>query len=108
MRIFISGHYTSGDVAQNVAKAIYYTNEIFKMGYYPYCPHLTHFWHLIYPHKWEKWIDLDLEWLSVCDGYFKIPGSEKSRGGKIEEEKAKNLGLKLFYSLDEILLDKSL
>jgi hypothetical protein len=32
MKIFISGHYTKGDVAQNVAKAIYYANEILKKG----------------------------------------------------------------------------
>jgi len=96
MKVFISGHYTNGDVAQNVAKAIYYANLFLEAGHYPYCPHLTHFWHLIYPHEWEKWLKLDLEYLKVCDAYFRIPGSENSKGANIEENEARRLGLKLF------------
>jgi hypothetical protein len=102
MKIFISGHYTTGDVAVNVATAIKYANAILELGHHPYCPHLSHFWHLLYPHEWAKWIELDLIWLRQCDGYFRIPGSENSKGGNIEYKEAKKHGLKLFYSLEEI------
>lgn len=102
MKIFISGHYTKGDVAQNVAEAIKYADIILRKGHYPYCPHLTHFWHLIYPHPWQEWIDLDLEWLKSCDAYFRIPGSADSKGSDIEESKAHELGLKIYYSEEEI------
>lgn len=49
VRVYIAGPYSKGDVLENVRKAVLMGTELFKMGYAPYVPHLTHFWGFSYP-----------------------------------------------------------
>jgi hypothetical protein len=59
---------------------------------------------MIYPNSWDKWIELDIEYFKICDGYFRIPDSDDSRGANIEQETAGNLGIKIFEKLSDISL----
>jgi len=101
MRVFISGPYTLGDVAINVSKAMNIANDLINLGYAPFCPHLTHFLHINKPQKYEKWLELDIKFLEVCDVVLRIPG--KSNGADLEVEYANKIGLPVFYSIDELL-----
>jgi len=91
MRIYIAGPYTKGDVEQNVFNAIKYGEFIRATGHTPFIPHLTHFWHIISEHDYEYWMQLDRDWLEVCDALVRLPG--ESAGADREVEWAKELGL---------------
>ena len=99
-RVYVSGPYTKGDVAQNVRIATEVADRLIKAGHFPYLPHLTHFWHLLFPGPYEQWMALDLEWLKVSEYIVRIPG--ESKGADIEIEKAAEWGIPLM-SLDELL-----
>lgn len=99
-KIYIAGPY-SGDTTGNTARAIIMGTDLLDRGFAPYIPHLTHFWHLLTPKDYEVWMQLDLEYVAVCDGLYRLPG--KSPGADREIAHAVALGIPVFYSLDTIL-----
>ena len=101
LRVFISGPYTKGDVAQNVRAAIEAADLLLAQGYDPYVPHLTHFWHLLYPHDYEQWIALDLKWLSLCDLVVRLSGESVGADGETAE--ANRLGIPV-VSLEDAMM----
>ena len=100
-KIFISGPYTKGDVALNVKRAMDLANELINLGFAPYCPHLTHFLHMNNSQPYEKWLQLDCEYLVLCDGLIRIQG--ESLGSDKEVQLAKKKGIPVFFSLNEIV-----
>jgi len=116
MKIYVAGSYTPKNcdphdapviAHRNVKKAIEVFWKLVEKGHYPYLPHLTHFVHLETPEKapplsQDFWYKFDLEWLKCCDAIFMMPGWETSKGARLEHEAAKKLGLKIYYSIDEV------
>ena len=100
IKIFISGPYSLGDIAVNVKKAMDISNELMNHGFAPYCPHLTHYLHINNPQPYEKWLELDLEYLKVCDGLLRLPG--KSSGADNEVEFARKYKIPVFYSFKDL------
>ena len=100
MRIYIAGPYTKGDVAINVRSAILAGNRVLEKGHIPYIPHLTHFWHLLYPRPWSDWLMIDKEFLKLCDCVWRLPGD--SNGADEEVALAINLNIPIFYSFEDI------
>lgn len=100
MKIFISGPYSKGDVAVNVKEAIHVGDYVARLGHVPFIPHLTHFWHMLIPHEYAFWIAQDLEWLESCDALLRLSG--ESAGADGEVEKAKELGMPIYYSVFEV------
>ena len=96
--IYVAGPYTMGDVAQNVRNAITMGDELLKLGFAPFIPHLTHFWHMLYPHAYEKWLEHDFAILSKCDALLRYPGL--SSGADREVAHAKLLKIPVFHSND--------
>lgn len=101
MRVYIAGPYTKGDVAANVRAAIDAAQAILLAGHAPFVPHLTHFWHLLYPGPYEQWITLDLAWLDICDALVRLPG--ESAGADREVAHAMTHGLAVYYGLAAFL-----
>lgn len=99
-KIFVSGPYTKGDVAINVKKAIDVTNELIDIGFAPFCPHLTHFLHMSKPQDYNKWLEIDNEFLKVCDAVLRIPGD--SNGADLEVKLALELNIPVFSSIEEL------
>jgi hypothetical protein len=100
MRIYIAGQYTTGDPAINVKRAIDAAEEVVKLGHVPFIPHLTHFWHMIYAHEYEFWMEQDFEWLKQCQALLRLPGD--SPGADKEVYLADKLGLVIFWSIKDI------
>lgn len=90
-RVYISGPYTQGDVAVNVRKAIDAADVLAKAGFVVICPHLTHFWHLVYQHDHEFWMTQDLELVTICDMVIRLPG--ESAGADRECALAEEYGI---------------
>lgn len=99
-RIFISGPYTIGDVAQNVKASMEIANDLINLGYAPFCPHLTHYLHINHAQPYKKWLKIDLAYLIVCDAVLRIPG--ESKGADAEVKKAVELNIPVFYSIKEL------
>ena len=101
MFVYIAGPYTKGDVVINVREAIITGDVLRSVGFSPFIPHLTHFWHMLKPHGIQYWYDYDMEWLSKCDALIRLPG--ESTGADAEEARARKLGIPVFYTADDLL-----
>jgi hypothetical protein len=99
--VYIASPYTKGDTALNVRRSIEAADELLDLGYAPYAPLLTHFWHLISPHRVETWYKLDNEWVKRCDCLLRLEG--ESSGADAEVELAVSLGIPVYYSIKELL-----
>ncbi len=100
MRVYVAGPYTKGDVSLNVKEAVRVSDELLGLGYAPYCPHLTHFWHMLFEHDYQTWIDLDNEWVTCCDALLRIPGESSGADGEVAL--AESLGLPVLFSVAEL------
>ena len=100
-KVYVAGPYTKGDVAVNVRKAMLVAHELMHDGYAPYCPHLSHFLHLQESRPYEDWINLDKEWLKVCDAVLRFEG--ESKGADMEVKLAEELGMPVFYDIETLL-----
>ena len=100
-KVYIAGPYTRGDVALNVRTAILAGGELMALGYVPFVPHLTHFFHLLVPNDYESWLAYDNEWLPCCDVVLRLPG--ESSGANKEVALALSLGIPVCYSVEELL-----
>lgn len=100
VKVYIAGPYTKGDVAINVNRVIQAADKLLALGFIPYVPHLTHFWHLISPHPYETWLDIDNAFLVLCDCVLRLPG--ESSGADKEVELAKAKGIPVYYNIEEI------
>jgi hypothetical protein len=97
--VYIAGPLTSsGDVAMNVRAALEAAEEAARQGFWPYVPHLTLFWHMIYPHHGRHevsfWMQLDRAWLEQCDALVRLEG--ESIGADMEVEWAGELSIPVF------------
>jgi len=100
MVVYIASPYTVGDVAMNVRRQIETANQLVEIGCLPYVPLLSHFWHLILPHSYEFWTEMDMDWLEVCDCILRLPG--ESKGADAEAKRMRELGKPVYYSIFEL------
>ena len=99
-RVYVAGPYTNGDVAVNVRKAYEAANRLADLGFAPFVPHATHFWHMLFPHPYTFWLELDNEFLPCCAAVLRLPGP--SKGADAEVQLAESLGLPVFYDIDKL------
>jgi hypothetical protein len=101
VKVYIASPYSIGDQALNVRRSLKAADELLDNGLFPFCPLLSHFWHMMYPRQYESWMLYDLEWLKTCDAVLRLPG--ESKGASREEEMAKLNNIPVYYSVNEIL-----
>ena len=99
MKIYIAGPYSSAP-EENTQRAIEYGLELMARGHSPYVPHLTHFMDVAankrgQPVPYERWLELDNEWLPICDELHRLPG--ESSGSDEEVALAEKLGIPVVY-----------
>lgn len=100
--VYIASPYTKGDVAENVRNSLEVATALAEMGYVPFAPLLSHFWHLMFPHEHEFWMKMDLEWVTRCDYLVRLPG--ESKGADMEVKHALEVGTPVFYGMDEFVI----
>ncbi len=106
MRVYVAGPYTKGDVAVNVRNAILVANDLLEMGHVPFCPHLSHFWHLVTPRPYEEWLAIDIEWLRQCEAVYRMDG--ESSGADLEVADAQGLRIPIYSGREGIAILRSL
>ncbi len=100
-RIYIAGPYTNGGVAVNLRTVYEYADRLAERGFAPYVPHATHFWHIISPHPYEFWLQLDECYLECCHGLLRIPGP--SKGADQEVEFAHHHDIPVFTEIEDLV-----
>jgi hypothetical protein len=109
MRIYVAGPYDPKQAKsthdapriahQNVQKAAEIGLALWKMGHNPYVPHFGHYLNIISDEDLTGFMGRDFEWLDACDAlYFIAP----SNGANRELERAKQRGMPIFYSLEQV------
>jgi hypothetical protein len=101
VRIYVAGPYTQGDVAVNVRNAYAAADRLADLGFAPFVPHATHFWHMLFPRPYEFWLDLDNQFLPFCEAVLRIPGP--SSGADKEVQLAQRLMIPVFTDIDALL-----
>src|SRR5262252_3008954 len=100
-KVYVAGPYTKGDVAVNVRNAYEVANQLADLGFAPFVPHATHFWHLLFPRQYRFWLQLDQEFLPCCDALIRLPGL--SSGADEEVALAGQLGIPVFTEIDALV-----
>lgn len=103
LKVYVAGPYTKGDTINNIQAALTVAEHLSFMGYVPFVPHLTGFWHFIYPHEYEFWMAYDAQWLFACDAVIRIPGD--SAGADKEVEMAEIANIPVFYTVEELCVN---
>ena len=98
--IYVASPYSHGDKFKNVKKSIVIGEELIELGFVPYLPLLSHFWNEISPHDYFYWLDYDMEILEKMNALLRLPG--ESNGADLEVARAKNMGIPIYYSVEEL------
>lgn len=98
-RVYIAGPYTSPDPVINTNIAFRWWHKLWAAGFAPFCPHVSHFLHLLNPLPYEQWLDYDNEWVVACRAMFRFAG--KSSGADKEEALARASDIPIFYEEDD-------
>lgn len=99
---YVAGPITQGDQFMNVHKAVAVCEGLRKLGYFPFCPHLSAYWHIqVGGVPYEEWMQYDFAWIEKCDALLRIPGD--SPGADREVLFAQSRGIPVFSSLEELL-----
>ena len=72
--IYIASPYTQGDTALNVRDQIAAAECLREAGALPFVPLLSHLWHLMSPHPYNYWIEMDMDWLHHADAVLRLHG----------------------------------
>ncbi|OGZ23390.1 MAG: hypothetical protein A3A08_00605 [Candidatus Nealsonbacteria bacterium RIFCSPLOWO2_01_FULL_41_9] len=103
LKIYISGPYRGKnkiEIAKNIKNADKIAKEIAKLGHFPFIPHkMIDDWQFDPSFSFKKVLEIDLQWLKICDAIFLIA---PSKGANYELKEAKKLGLKVFTDLSQI------
>ena len=108
-RVYVAGSYSADNVIQvleNMRLGIKASTEVFMAGFSPFSPWLDYHFSLMKPDgamlKVEDFYQYSLAWLEVSDALLVLLNSEHSKGTQAEIERAIELGIPVFHSLDEV------
>ena len=102
--VYVVGPYRGSgqwQIFQNIRRAEALALQVWQMGAACICPHKnTESFNGAAPDR--VWLDGDLEMVRRCDAILCVPGWESSSGSLGEVALAKQLGLPIFQSIEEL------
>jgi len=101
LKVYIASPYTKGDIARNIKRSFECYDNLLKRNFLPFAPLTSHFIHMIYPQNYETWLEIDLEWVKVCDCVLRLSG--ESKGADLEVKFANKNNIPVFYSIGELV-----
>jgi len=105
-RLYIAGPYTNADpllVDSNIEVARDACAEAIRRNFIPFSPiTMTAWFDEDYPDiAKESYLQLDIQWLLLCDSIFMLPGWENSQGAREELRIAQEMGMKVYYQWED-------
>lgn len=101
MRVYVAGPFRQGDQFLNVREAVLVGVRLRRAGHVPVIPHFYCLAHYLLPMPDDFWLSWGMEELAACDCLVRLPG--ESIGSDAEVERAKVLGLPVFYGVEAFL-----
>jgi hypothetical protein len=106
-RIYVAGAYSAEDVIGvlgNMRRGIALSVEVLKAGYAPFCPWADHVFSFVAEIDLQTYYAYSLSWLEACAAMVVVAqGMEASRGTQAEIKRAVELGIPVYYSLEELI-----
>ena len=100
--VYIASPYTIGDQATNVARQIAAGHALLDARIAPVVPTLNHLMQITHQRHEEDWMQMDFSVVSRCDALVRLSG--ESRGADREVALATELGIPVFYSVEDVIL----
>jgi len=101
IKVYIASPYTLGDHLENVNVQMDMYSELMDLGFLAFAPLYSHYINERHPKSYDAWMEVDYEWIAVCDCVLRLPG--ESVGADLEDEYARKIGIPVFYSLEELI-----
>jgi len=104
--VYVAGPLSNGgtcdndEIERNIKNTCHTASMLLEMGFSPIVPHLTHYWHLLYPNDYEKWLELGVDIMLRCDCVFRMDG--ESAGADVEVDAAVKDGMPVFTSIPDM------
>ena len=98
---YVEGQQDFWGVWQNITNAMSIALEVWRAGAVALCPHGNTFpFQNAAPD--DVWLEGDLELLARCDAVIMTPDWQRSTGARAEHEFAKERGIPVLYTIDEV------
>lgn len=108
IRVYVAGAYSAPDVIgvlNNMRKGMQLSMRVLKAGYAPFVPWFDYHFALMGEMGLQEYRDYSMAWLEVSDAVLIQPeGAEDSEGTRAEIARAEELGIPVFYSMEELIL----
>ena len=105
-RVYIAGAMSADNIItalDNLRRGIQAATRIIQRGHAPFCPMLDFQFQLTSEGLTiEQYYCYSMAWLEVSDCVLVLPGSENSKGVKAEVERARELGIPIYYPEEEV------
>jgi hypothetical protein len=108
-RIYVAGSYSADNVTtvlDNMRNGMRASVEVLLAGFSPFCPWLDYHFQLMLRDgetlTVEDYYNYSMAWLEVSDAILVLPNHHQSKGTLAEIARAKELGIPIFYSLEEL------
>jgi len=106
--VYIAGPYgrrignSNAQCEANVKEVIKAARHLIILGHIPFPANIYHFVHSGWPTSPDEdvWLEICMAWIPFCDILLRLPG--KSHGADAEVKLAKQLGIKVVYSFEEL------
>jgi len=106
-RVYVAGAYSADNVLAvqaNIRRGMQLAYEVLQAGLGPFAPWLDFTYGYFGDISLDRYYAYSIAWLEVADALLVVPeGAEQSRGTQAEIEHAKQLGIPIFWSLDDLL-----
>jgi len=108
-RVYVAGAYSSDnvtDILNNMRRGVRASTEVLLAGFAPYSPWLDYHYQLMLRDgetlTVQQYYDYSMAWLEASDFVLVLPNSEHSKGVKAELARAKELGIPVFQTVEEL------
>ena len=109
-RVYVAGAMSADNILemlQNIHDGIKLGSELLKNGYAPFVPHFDVLFKIQNGANFQVpiqyYYDYTMEWLKASDIVVVCPNYKNSVGTKAEIKKAEEMGIPVYYSLEELL-----
>ena len=107
--VYVAGPYSANnviDVLHNMRRGLKISKDVFLRGFAPFAPWLDYLYTLMLDDgetlSVEQYYAYSMAWLEKADCVLVLPGYEQSKGTMAEIEKAKELGIPIYYNIKDI------
>jgi hypothetical protein len=113
IKVYVAGKYNDSNVIsvlENMRLGMRTCTELLLAGYAPFCPWLDYQFQLMLHDneelRVEDYYDYSMAWLEASDCVLTLPNYINSNGALKEIKRARELGIPVYYSKQELIKNK--